>query len=272
MNTRTAIATSLAVFGLGMGATQGCSSGEIQIARDNSGLYGGEIDAGTGLCGTQTCAAGELCCAGTDESCSPTCMKVSSCPIYGHPCKVDAGASDGGGQTDAGKVTLQWYTTCGYPACEADAGRPPAPGCDSAGTLCTTKGQTCGDPSQTCGSVMVCDDHDPKAGGCPISTAKYKEGIHYLDEAELAALHDETLGTRLASYAYTGPWANGSDAQHLGFIIEDRPQSFAVDRGHDRVDLYGYVSMVVATMQVQDKQIRALQKELADTRASCARR
>jgi hypothetical protein len=43
----------------------------------------------------------------------------------------------------------------------------------------------------------------------------------------------------------------------------------SVERGKDRVDMYGYLSMVVATMQVQDKEIRALKKELAATRAVC---
>ena len=51
-----------------------------------------------------------------------------------------------------------------------------------------------------------------------------------------------------------------------GFIIEDQPQSLSVDRGHDRVDMYGYVSMIVAAMQVQEKEIASLRKELEETK------
>jgi hypothetical protein len=275
MKKRSAVVTTLALLGTAAAAAQGCSSGDVPIARENTQLYGGEIDAGSGLCGAATCAKGELCCAGTDEFCSPTCMNVSTCPFYGRPCKtLDGGVRDGG-TIDAAPI-LAWYRTCGWPDCPVpeDAGTPPPTQiCATEGTPCTAKGQTCGDGGVgTCGSIMVCDDHDPKAFGCPISSAKFKDGIHYLNDAELASLRDETLEMRLATYAYKAPWANGSDATHLGFIIEDQPQSLSVDRGHDRVDLYGYVSMVVATMQVQEKEIRALRRELAHTRATCEKR
>jgi hypothetical protein len=78
-------------------------------------------------------------------------------------------------------------------------------------------------------------------------------------------MHDEVLRVRLATYNYKGQYAD-PNPKHLGFIVEDNPQSLAVDRGHDRVDLYGYLSMVVAAMQVQEKEIAALKQELAETR------
>ena len=37
----------------------------------------------------------------------------------------------------------------------------------------------------------------------------------------------------------------------------------------ERPDMYGYLSMIVATMQVQDKEIRALREELATTKSLC---
>jgi hypothetical protein len=272
MRHRSAIVATVGVLVAAGGMAEGCSSGDIPIARENASFMGGEIDAGTGRCGSAACQAGELCCAGGDPYCSPTCMRATSCPVYGRPCVVDGGTGDGGGgDPDAPPARLQWYTTCGGPVCQEDASALP-PGCPQEGTACSAKGQTCGDGAQSCGVIMVCDDHDPKAGGCPRSSAKFKEGIHYLNDSELVALHDETLDMRLTTYRYQGPWANGSDAIHLGFIVEDQPQSLSVDRGHDRVDLYGYVSMVVATMQVQDKQIRALREELAATRSACAGR
>lgn len=95
---------------------------------------------------------------------------------------------------------------------------------------------------------------------CPISTRSKKRDIAYLDEVDLQKLADRTLSTRLATYRYT----SGDPAPHLGFIIEDDPESPAVmsDRGH--VDLYAYASMTVATLQMQRREIAALRRELDD--------
>lgn len=61
-----------------------------------------------------------------------------------------------------------------------------------------------------------------------------------------------------------------ANATHLGFIVEDQPPSLSVDRGHDRVDLYGYMSMAIATMQVQDKEIAELKRQVHELQSSCA--
>ena len=126
------------------------------------------------------------------------------------------------------------------------------------------------------GSVAVCDDHDPKGGvgGCPISTKKAKQDISYVGDAELTRLHDETIRMKLATYRYKGPFIDPNDpkAKHLGFIVEDQPSSLSVDRGHDRVDLYGYMSMAVATMQVQERQIATLKKQVDALEACCPRK
>jgi hypothetical protein len=115
----------------------------------------------------------------------------------------------------------------------------------------------------------VCDDHDPTAGpgGCPISSAKFKEHIGYLGPNELDRLHGEAMRMKLATYNYRNMYGNPEET-HLGFIIEDNPQSLAVDRGHDRVDIYGYLSMVLATTQVQEKEIQELRRQVA----SCNKR
>jgi hypothetical protein len=39
-----------------------------------------------------------------------------------------------------------------------------------------------------------------------------------------------------------------------------------VDWSHDRVDVYGYLSMVVATMQVQEAEIAELRRQLERSR------
>jgi hypothetical protein len=260
---------------VGMAAVA-CGGSDVPVLQNGASDLN-TIDSGTGKCGAAACGAGELCCASADETCAPTCMAVATCPVYGRPCKVDGGPS-----TDAGvdaAPTLQWYETCGDPVCRApDAGGPTVDAgvpCTAAiGASCATKGETCGDPNANCGAVQVCDDHDPKAGGCPISTKKAKDGITYVDQAELARLHDETLRMKLATYRYKGPFVDPNDpnAKHLGFIIEDQPASLSVDRGHDRVDIYGYVSMAVATMQVQDKELRDLRRELDEVKKSCAKK
>jgi hypothetical protein len=133
-------------------------------------------------------------------------------------------------------------------------------------------GQTCGTPSaDNCGVSLVCASQDPKATpfGCPISSRTYKDGISYVDDAQLQQLHDEALGIRLATYTYK-PQVADPNPTHLGFIIEDNVESPAVDKTLSRVDLYGYVSMVVAGMQVQEKEIARLRSDLEATRADLA--
>jgi len=95
-----------------------------------------------------------------------------------------------------------------------------------------------------------------------MSSRKFKDDIEYVDNAGLQELHDETLRMHLATYSYK-PAYDDPNRKHLGFIIEDTPlQSPAVDGSRERVDLYGYLSMVVASMQVQEKEIADLRREL----------
>jgi hypothetical protein len=166
--------------------------------------------------------------------------------------------------------------TCGDPVCRFvpdagsdggltdDAGAP----CPALGTACTTNGATCGDRNtvNACGAIEECAATNPQSRGCPISSRAFKDDVRYVDDAELDQLHEEAIHIRLATYNYK-PQFDDPTRRHLGFIIEDDPQSPAVDRPYDRVDLYGYLSMAVATMQVQEKEIEALKKEVGDLRA-----
>jgi len=56
---------------------------------------------------------------------------------------------------------------------------------------------------------------------------------------------------------------DGAPNPSLGFIIDDMPAgSPAVDGDGTHVDLYGYSTMLLATVKEQQKQIDALQKQV----------
>jgi hypothetical protein len=112
----------------------------------------------------------------------------------------------------------------------------------------------------TCGATLLCAAQAPRT--CPISRARYKQDISYLSPTERARFHDQITQLRLASYRYkTAP-----DVPQLGFMIDDVEPSVAVSGDH--VNLYAYLSMAVAAIQVQDQQIKALQQQLEQVRAS----
>lgn len=101
---------------------------------------------------------------------------------------------------------------------------------------------------------MVC-------GSTTVSRRAFKTDIEYVDDAEREQLARRSLSIRLATYRYK---SESPDARRrLGFIIDDQPDpSSAVDEDRTHVDLYGYTSMLVATVQEQQRQIDALQKRL----------
>jgi hypothetical protein len=115
----------------------------------------------------------------------------------------------------------------------------------------------CGQPVRVCSRGIWAPG---QAIGCPQSSRRAKKDIRYLSPEELESVARETLRLHLATYEYkAAPYAG---RRHLGFIIEDNPTSPAVDRDGDLVDLYGYTSMLLATTQAQQQQIRELQQQL----------
>jgi hypothetical protein len=94
-----------------------------------------------------------------------------------------------------------------------------------------------------------------------VSRREFKKDIDYVNEEEREDLARQALAVPLARYRYkTEP---ESQERHLGFIIDDQPTSspaVASDRTH--VDLYGYTSMLLATVQEQQKQIDALRAQV----------
>ena len=219
--------------------------------------------------GTDTCGAGKFCSAPTGQ-----CGGTGTCAAKPQVCPMDCGAFCGcdgkaycteGIATGAGDVlahsgacgaATQWLTTCGAPVCSGVKPIPGVAACTTqkAGDACTAGAAPC-DLQNACQQELTCTDKDPKLnpGGCPISRRAKKTDIRYLDADDVAKLQTELLATKLATYKYrdAGPQA----PQQLGFIIDDQPDSPAVDARRDMVDLYGYLSMSVAALQAQQKQL-----------------
>jgi hypothetical protein len=182
----------------------------------------------------------------------------------------------GAGGVAGGDGGLTWFTTCGDPVCRGageDAHRemPDVAPCttQAAGQPCTTKDQLC-DPRGQCNEALRCSDHDPKMqpGGCPISSRRFKTEIAYLTESERLQIAAEVAKLRLARYKYKDDPAGHP---HLGFILEDAPGSPAADLQRERVDLYAYLSMVVAALQTQRQQLDLQNKELGLLRSELRR-
>jgi hypothetical protein len=151
-----------------------------------------------------------------------------------------------------------WYC----PTQTAETGCPlPEP---NLGQACSLEGANCVYDQFVCGQPNRLCLHGIWASGiteqCPISTRRAKKDIHYLSSDEIDALARSTLDLRLATYEYRfAPYAG---RRHLGFIIEDSPDAPAVARDRDMVDLYGYTSMLLGTVQRQHRQIEALRKQV----------
>ena len=164
---------------------------------------------------------------------------------------------------------LKWYSTCGNPVCGMDdqvpPGVQPCQNGEKEGDDCDVEGANC-DANLGCGAYLLCAESDPKQapGGCPISKAKYKKEIRYLDEERAEEYRKELLGLKLATWRYRT--TKGEDELRLGFIIDDHPTGVIVDEGRDQVDLYGYTSLAIATIQQQAKELESLKQEVKSLR------
>jgi hypothetical protein len=141
-----------------------------------------------------------------------------------------------------------------------DARCPAVP--PTAGTTCTTDvscGYQCGAVGiRSCqGGVWKGLDGSP----CPISRRAFKRDIEQLGPEDLQRLYDELREIQLATYRYRSDGPAGP--RRLGFMIDDVKSRFPVDPEGNTVDLYGYMSMAVAAVQVQAREIAALRAEVA---------
>lgn len=168
---------------------------------------------------------------------------------------------------DVAGIGRTWFFTCGDPVCSGY--RPPAgvPRCssESPGLACSVEGSRC-DPGDGCNRLLVCANSDPRLAGCPISSRRFKRDVRYLTDAERESCAREVGAIRLARYHY-----EGSEEPRLGFVLEDDPPAVAVDRGREMVDLYGYSSLAVAALQVQERRIEALEREVRELREALSR-
>ncbi len=163
-------------------------------------------------------------------------------------------------------------TCCGSGCCGPgewcdNSSNPPACRCGSNGA-CSTSAM-CSAPELTadgCG-VICCDPSSPT--GCPKSRRAFKRDIHQLDRAEVERIYSELRHVKLTTYQYkTDPAAS---PRRLGFIIDDTKSSYPVNADGNSVDLYGYMSMAVAAIQSQSREIAALRAEVAQLKRGPAK-
>jgi hypothetical protein len=236
-----------------------------------AGAGGGRAGEG-GQSGGDSCANVAIpasCKLCSDNRCgTPTC---SSGKFTGFVCPedADAGAADagsGGASGSAASGAFHWFQGCGTPVCRADDNPfddPSIRNCTSEklGDACATEGERC-DGVLSCGATYICATRMPSP--CPISRARFKQDIRYLDDASRRQVYEELTRIRLATYHYKA----APEVDQLGFMIDDVEPSVATSG--DQVNMYGYLSMAVAAIQVQDQRIRALERELAELRTRTA--
>lgn len=112
--------------------------------------------------------------------------------------------------------------------------------------------------------VLTClSEPPPKPWTCPISGAEAKKNIQYLDASNRQQVANEILKLRLANYEYEKGYPDAG-TRSLGFIIDDSPNATFLTKSKKRVNLYSYVSALVATVQEQNTTIHQLQKDIRE--------
>jgi hypothetical protein len=195
------------------------------------------------------------CPATRDAAAGQLCPTDGAYCVYGDLSCVCTNCTNGPVTSCGGDFT--WH--CATP--NADAACPS--GIPLLGSACTTADKTC---TYACGTggARLCKSgawYTANGGPCPVSARRAKKNIVYLGAAERERIARDLAAFKLATYEYRDPALAGT--RHLGFIIDDVPDSPAVDRDGNMVDLYGYASMLVAAVQAQGEEIAKLKAELA---------
>lgn len=224
-----------------------------------------------------------------------TALTIAACGstdliVGGDASTTDGGGKDGSGNGDGGGTdgasTDSGGGTDGGPDFDAAVCMPPGTMCATScpsGTVCliangpvqhdlgcTTIPPGC-DGTCACMAPCFCPQNGinkcmptNKGLACDngaVSRRELKKDIDYVTDEEREALAQEALSIPLATYRYK---VQPDDAKkHLGFIIDDQPESSpAVQADRMHVDEYGYTSMLLATVQEQQRQIDALNKKV----------
>lgn len=98
------------------------------------------------------------------------------------------------------------------------------------------------------------------------SRREWKKDIVYPNQQGLEHTLEQVLDMRLATWRYLHDLPE--DRPHLGIIIDDNPTLLPVTADQTGVDLYTYASMAIAAVQVQQKQIDDLKREIAELKAT----
>ena len=146
---------------------------------------------------------------------------------------------------------------CGEMICEGEQDLT----CDEGEICCVDR--CCGGEEQCCAGVPIPPGEGlcmPADNPCPISRRDKKKDIKYLSVEDTDRLGQQVREIQLTTYRYK----NEPDTapRHLGFIIDDEPGPHTVTADGGHVDLYGYTSLTVATLQVQSRKIELLEAEL----------
>jgi hypothetical protein len=267
-----------------------CSDGSI------GGNTGRCIKSASGCAWEQRTCPPDACfdAQGTLDPSLRKCANASDCVVVDYPLDC-CGSMRAAGVNIASQTKVEQCAKdraaslpkCGCPTGPTSAddgsmdttfsGNKPSVTCNPVG-LCETSfkaGVTCGavtcKPGQTCCSGVpfpspTCFD----SPACPVSQRKFKKDISYLTDADRERLKDELLGFPLATYRYKSE--SSADREHLGFIIDDVAPSPAVQQNGERVDMYGYQTMTVATLQQQARELAALRREIEELKATCKKR
>jgi len=252
---------------------------------DNNGADGGGTPATgdgspAGVCSSdQDCRLFDDYCQSCNCRALPTSQPDPVCTsqavsCLSQPCARQMAVCRGGTCVPAPTAGLRWYLGCGDPVCRGFTPKGDVPDCASeqAGATCTTAGLRC-DPHDDCNRVLVCASSDPTTGpgGCPRSRRESKRDIHYLTPSERRRYEDDLLRLRLATWRYK----QDPERPRLGFIIDDLDAAtgqVAVAGGGETVDLYGYASLAVATLQAQAEEIAELRRQVAALQRAVAAR
>ena len=208
------------------------------------------------------CGMGLACAGAAGACCRGESAAQGSCVAVGAPCAGSIFCCDDRSDCDPGEV-------CCHPVGAGSGCLPEAECAVRMGQRMCLADPACEPGEECCSGIPVPPLNDYCGKFCPISRLRYKREVAYLTPGELAGLKDQLLRFPLATYEYRDGAPGGR--RHLGFIIDDVAPSPAVDGTGERVDLYGYTTMAVATLQAQAREIEELKRELAGIKRQLAR-